>query len=227
MEFIETKMDTRCEGNVILDALIKGTKNHSRRTLSILASTDYNNNGMNEAGFKAVIVAALLRTFEDYTDVYFDIISEEKLLHKEDKYVKGYIDLLVIWRDANNLENKLIIELKYIQAPFIKEYHNKHDVLPYATPKRSLDFKEQDKQRKKLTEISKEFSNTSEHELRKKSFFEVYAAHTKFPTVADKEESATKQVIDYVSHMSLKEDEKIYAVVIIGVVSNVIIKRVL
>ena len=89
-----------------------------------------------------------------------------------------------------------------------------------------MDFKEQDKQRKKLTEISREFSKTSEKELRKKSFFEVYATHNKFPTIADKETSAIEQVTGYMSHLSVKEEEKIYGVVITGVVSNVIAKRV-
>lgn len=79
-----------------------------RASLSILNSTDFRTYGVNESGFKAMVVAQLLPLL---------VRNNKEMLHSEVRVEGGYIDLVVLFP---KFKAALIIELKYLQLLFFK-----------------------------------------------------------------------------------------------------------
>jgi hypothetical protein len=79
-----------------------------RSILLLMGTTDFGKNGINEAGFKAIVIASLIPLLDTKT-------SES--VHSEVAVEGGYMDVVVIFPKFNGA---LVIELKYLQLLYFK-----------------------------------------------------------------------------------------------------------
>jgi hypothetical protein len=80
-----------------------------RSILLLMGTTDFGKNGINEAGFKAIVIASLIPLLDTKT-------SES--VHSEVAVEGGYMDVVVIFFPKFN--GALVIELKYLQLLYFK-----------------------------------------------------------------------------------------------------------
>jgi hypothetical protein len=114
-----------------VSTVFEQTVGSTLRTLSFLRSSDFDSvNGTNETGFKSMVISALQHFLYDYEGCK---ISSEYEIVVEDpdtkQNVSNFADIVV----KIGSQFGLIIELKYIQGPYLDGYYKNAEVLPYLT----------------------------------------------------------------------------------------------
>jgi hypothetical protein len=119
----------------------------------------------------------------------------------------------------------LIIELKYVQAPFLEGYYGRPEKMPFPAPGDvpSMRYMKATSRRNALSAIGEELANKTPEELRALKFYEKFNETTNCISVATKEDTAIEQVKRY--HCAMPNTQpafKWYAATIVGVVSNLV-----
>lgn len=96
-----------------------------RLALSVLRSSDFGEQGLNETGFKAMVIACLLPLLKRG--------EEQESVHSEPKLEGGYADLIVRFPKH---DSALVIELKYLQLLYFEHVPWKQIKDEYANKKR-------------------------------------------------------------------------------------------
>lgn len=214
MESTERKFDV----STIFEETISATL----RTLQCLKSSDFDSlTGTNETGFKNIVISALQHYLLNAKEC--EIFSEQEVIvtNADTKQkVSKFADVVVQIGEQFGL----IIELKYVQCPFLDGYFKNAKKLPFPfssdTP--SVKYTKMLERRKTLTSIAEDLAKMSAEDLRKLKFHEQFEK-THCLSVAERETSALKQVKEYQLFIpAVTADFKWYAATIVGVGSNLV-----
>lgn len=192
------------------------------KILRHLKSSDFDSeNGTNETGFKNIVISALHHILDDKLEGSgCQILSEHEIewIHSDTKQSNtNFADIVVKVGDRFGL----IIELKYIQAPFLEGYYKK---MPFVTAndKGNARIQKIKKRREALTSLASEIAKKSSDELRELNFFEKFETENKY-SVRTREQSAIEQVTNYKNRIEKPNPQFTwYTATIVGVVSNLV-----
>ena len=166
MENNERKFDV----STIFEEIISATL----RTLQCLKSTDFDSlTGTNETGFKNIVISDLQHYLLE--DKECEIFSEHEIIvtnSDTNQEVSKFADVVVQIGDQFGL----IIELKYVQCPFLDGYFKNATILPFPFPNDTsgVKYKKMLKRRKALTLMAENLAKMSAVDLRKLKFYEQF-----------------------------------------------------
>lgn len=197
----------------------------ARRTLSYLKSTDFDSDGTNETGFKNIIISAIHHFFERYPKtIKWELYSEKEVIviNKDTKVpTTKFTDIVIIVKN----EFGLVIELKYIQGPYLDGYYKKLPYVRLSDPSTKR-FRDMLKRRSELTTLGEKIKKLHEKEIRELKFNEKFNTTETKLTVAERETYAIEQVNEYKDALIISDNTiKWYASTMVGVVSDLVIYR--
>lgn len=178
--------------------------------LQALNGRDYHgdNRGLNETGFKVAIIAGLLQQG-------FVVASEVEVGN-------GYIDLLVY--ATSHPTFKFILELKYVRGGFVKSISDRIRAREFGNIYNSS-AKETQSLSMALNDAASSIKGMNEEELKQVTWYENNA---NLVSIEDKIQNTIKyQLKRYFEEFKFKlnEDDKVYGLLVIGLVNRVIKTR--
>ena len=151
-------------------------------------------------------------------------MSEHEIVvtHPEtNKKVSKFADIVVYIGDRFGL----IIELKYVQAPYIDGYYRNATALPFAKKgdTSSTKYKNMLKRRETLTSLADTIRTKSPDDLRALRFYEKFDEIEQRVSVETREKNAILQVKEYQAAIPKPNTEFVwYAGTIVGIVANLV-----
>lgn len=204
--------------------MIEKVINHVRSTLYVLQSTDYGYSGINEAGFKAIIVSKLVSIMgkDDTLESEFPLKSKsssneeqnmENLMYSMSKISISYqkydrfVDLVLKTPKAI-----IVIELKYCQMPYL---------IINRQQKKKLN-------RSDLINKKKKLSKLTHNDLLEMKVFQKFRRDSQTVTIQNIIKDTKTQIktyVDIIKRDNQKDNREIFGYVIIGVGSRCIIEK--